>query len=419
MYKLCIFPNPIDSQCELTLDGGVILIGFSDTYQGRICQAFTIPDGTPNGNGCTLKITHAGKVLILQRAVLFLNQPGFPYPWAPGQTAAFAADDFYLQDASTFPVDPPTRLDVLAVNMHFRGGEIVDSPRYGKMPWWDSCLAWCDPDTRREAYAVGHQDGDTHKILNVPMGRPLYDSGNNAANFYNPERFPALDWTNGLTRLDTRFSDLFDEIVEAGFKVIITPQEEYAYSIQMVRLIMEALQPRQVPWALTLPGYDGVFYGWEPSNTLIPGWATLARSIHQDCILGLEFNPGHIPLGNGPSDYAIGGLMDGFDCVLGEFPSVPPNLGNMDECNQVWQVVARMIRPYHRPPEQPVDDDPNPPFYLVDSPRGPRTFVAFETWNPYNWVRVNPNDDNQVHAAQVQIQRETDYFAALGCRYFG
>ena len=424
MFKLCIFQNPIDSKCVLTLDNGTIINGIPDTYQNRACQSFPLPDNTPQGNGCSLSITHVGKVLLLQRSILYINKPGFPYPWAPTQTAALAADDFYLQNSSNFPDNPPTRLEVLQVNTHFRGGIIVNSPDYGMMPWWDSALAWCPESTRTRVYiecrdSARNRFADTHKILNIPSGQPLYNSGNNSSNYYNPSRFPALDWTNGMSHLDSRFTDLVDEIVGNGYKVIITMNEEYAYSIQIIRMVMEVLQPRQVPWCLTMPGYDGVFYGWEPSTTLIPGWATAARSIKPNCILGIEFNPAHIPLGGGPADYAIGGIMDGFDCILGEFPTVPPDLTNRDECDNVWQILGRCVKPYHRDPNQPADDDPNPPFYLTPSPRGPRTFVALETWNPYNWVRINPNDINQVMAAQAQIYSERDYFAARGCLYIG
>ena len=419
-YQLCIYPDPLDAACELTLDSGIVAMGEKGTYKDRPCQCFTIPEEATNGHGCTLKITHEDKTMLLQRAVLFLKQPGFPYPWdeKAGQTAAFAADDFYLQDAATFPTDPPTRLEMLQVNMHFRGGVIVDSPIYGTMPWYDACLTWCDTETRKRAYDAGHQAEDTHKILHIPNGKPLY-ADYNPANFYNPSRFPALDWTNGMTRLDSRFTDMVDEIVMNGFKVIITMDEVYAYSIQIVRMVMEALEPRQLPWVMTWPGYDGVFYGWEPSNDLIPGWAKLARSIRPDCILGILFNSGHIPLGNGPADYQIGGLMDGYDCVFGQFPTVPPDLNSEDDCNRVWQILGRMITPYHRDPNQPPGEDTNPPFYLVPSPRGERTFVAFETWNPYDWVRRDPNDDQEMAEACRQIQIERDYFKARGCHYIG
>src|ERR1035437_228312 len=97
----------------------------------------------------------------------------------------------------------PTRSEVLSVNMHFRGGLIVDSPIYGKMPWWPTALSWCDPVTRNNAYIEMGATGDTHAIIQIPNGLPLYDE---SGQFYSPDRFPALDWTNGETKIDGRLS---------------------------------------------------------------------------------------------------------------------------------------------------------------------------------------------------------------------
>lgn len=302
----------------------------------------------------------------------------------------------------------PTRAQVCGVRNHFMGGLVVDSPVYGRMPWYDACLSWCDAQTRQNAYAVKKQAGDTHVIVEVPNGFPLYDE---ASQFYNADRFPALDWTHGETKLDSRFTDLLDEVIEAGFFPIIAMDERQAHSQTIVQLVMHAMTDEQEPYCLTVPGFDSVFYGWPPEE--VTRWASLARAIRPRCHLGLEHNVGHIPLGEGGDDYHPGGRMDGFDVVLGEFGN--PGLAN----DATWQVLGRMIRPYHRPPEQPANDDPNPPFYLVDSPRGPRFYCGYETWNPYNWVRVNPNDAAAVAAAQAQIEHERAYFRQLGCQWTG
>src|SRR5262249_46850154 len=110
------------------------------------------------------------------------------------------------------------------------------------------------------------------------------------------------------------------------------------------------------------------------------------------------------PLGEGGSDYAPGGRMQDFDFVLGEYP------GDL-QGDMVWQILGRMVRPYHRPPEQPADDDPNPPYYLRQpSPRGPFAYNCFE-WNLYDWVR------KRVTAAQLAVDRVK--LGALGCTVIG
>lgn len=410
-----VFPSPDPAaDCQIITDGGIVMHGRQGFHpSGRPCQIFTAPPGLPQANGCTYSQTSPGEVMIQQRARLVLG----PLVWegvtiVPAGEFALLTDDFHQQPSHSFPVNPPTRMEVLGVGMHFRGGLIVNSPDYDRpMPWWDACLSWCSPGTRDLAYDVKRRAGDTHAILQVPNGVPLYNEPNQ---FYNPQRFGPLDWTNGMTRLDGRFTDLVDEIVMAGFKVLINMDERQPYSVQIVRMVMEALKPRQVPWCITLPGYDGVFYGWPDDLNTIPGWARLARSIQPNCYLGIEFNVGHIPLGQGPGDYAPGGLMEGFDSVFGEFPTVVPFPTDPDSKSNITQILSRMLRNYVPDPQWPPD---SAPYYLLDSPRGPRTFIAWETNEPYDWVRVDTTNPAAVAALQAQIAAEAQYFRDRGCQF--
>lgn len=311
-----------------------------------------------------------------------------------------------IEYTSVTPYPPiPSRAEVLSVNMHFLGGLVVDSPVYGKMPWWDSCLSWCDPATRANAYVVKRAAADSHAIIHIPSGDPLY---NEYGQFYSPDKFGALDWTNGLTALDSRFTDLVDEVIRAGFKFIILMDENEQKSPKIVKLVMQALSDLQVQYGFAMPGYDGVFYVWQ--NESIMAWAAGARAIKLNCYLGLEHPPGKIPLGEGGQDYQPGGRMKDFDIVLGEF--------NSDlQQDSTWQILGRMIKPYYRPPNQ--QGDPNPPFYLVDCSRGPRFYNCFESDYPYYWVRVNINDPASVSWMQSDINYERTYFRSLGAKYTG
>ena len=313
----------------------------------------------------------------------------------------------YFSEAATIAKPPvPTREQVLGVNIHFMGGLIVDSPIYGRMPWYPPALSWCDYETRLRAYETMRAHEDTHAMIEIPNGFPLYDESNQ---FYSPDKFPALDWTAGETHIDSRLSDLVDEVIDNGFKYIINMDERFEHSTKIIQLVMKALSDEQLKYGFTMPGYDGVFYGWPAS--MITEWSKLAREIRPDCYLGIEFNPGHIPLGNGPKDYALGGGMDGFDVLLGEFES------NIHK-DSTWQVLGRCIK-YIRPSDQPISDDPHPPFYLTDSPRGKREFCAFETYYPYNWVRVDMNNPTSIQAAINNINEERAYFRSCGCRFTG
>lgn len=308
----------------------------------------------------------------------------------------------------------PTRIEVLGVNMHFRGGLIVRSEIYGNMPWWPTALSWLNKNDRMEVYNVCRNAKNTHILIEIPNGLPLYNEYNQ---FYSPDKFGALDWTNGETDLSHGpFLSLVDEVISQGFKYIINMDERQPNSARIIRLVMNALSDEQLKYGFTMPGYDGVFYGWLPQQ--IMDWATAARRIKPNAYLGIEHQPGRIPVGNGPTDYDLNGMMQGYDIILGEFGGInaypQDNIGYLEN-DATWQVLGRMIRPYHRDPRQV--GDPNPPFYLIDSPRGPRTYCFFETDEPYNWVRINPNDNNAIAAQQKQIADERAYAIQLGCKF--
>ena len=97
--------------------------------------------------------------------------------------------------------------------------------------------------------------------------------------------------------------------------------------------------------------------------------------------------------------------MEAFDVILGEFDEPIAQ-------DSTWQVVARLVPQYKRPPEQPPNDDPSPPYYLArTTPRGPWFFCAFEWVGEYNFVRGRQNADDQA------VRRQ--YLRSLGCRYTG
>lgn len=148
-------------------------------------------------------------------------------------------------------------------------------------------------------------------------------------------------------------------------------------------------------YCVPVPGYDGVFYGWgntgEPDlqPQRVAEFGALMRSVDPDVLLFIEHSTGDLPVGGGADDYAPGGLMENYDGVLSEFDA--PVTGD-----QVWQVVARMARPYTRPPDQPAGDDPNPPMYLQDSPRGRRFYVRYE-YRTFDWTRGNVTAEQVAH----------------------
>jgi hypothetical protein len=312
---------------------------------------------------------------------------------------------YILNKGSSYP-SVPTRKQVLSVHMHFRGGLLVPSQQYGLMPWWPTALSWLDNyNDRQQVYRVSKMD--THQIVHIPNGPPLYNEP--PPNFYNGGTFGPRDWTNGMTKLDSRFSDLIDEVIEAGFRYIITMDESWPNSYYIMQMAMSALSERQIQYGFVMPGYDGVFYGWPPE--IIAQWMNRARAMRSNVYTGIEHQPGRIPTGDGEEDWRSSGTMANCDILLGEH--------TQPHSDSTWQVLGRTIRPFFRPPDMPSWDDPNPPFYLIDSIRGPREYCVFETMDPYYWVRVNPNDANAVNAAIARIESEDSYFRLMGVQYLG
>lgn len=300
----------------------------------------------------------------------------------------------------------PSRSEVLGVNLTFQGLTVTTS-QYGTLPWFEAALAWLNSVDRISVYNVKHEVGDTHCIIQLPFG-PLY---NEPGQPYS--NFPDMDWTNGNTIINPAFRSLVLEVISNGFTPIIFPNEEQDQSLIQMQMIIKALQgsPDLVPYCILMTGWDGVFYGWPGGPDAIVSWGQTMRNLAPNCYLGIEHDPGHIPVGEGGSDYQPGGRMENFDVIFGEFTDSDNSAQGNDS---IWQILGRMIRPYNRPSDQPSSDDPNPPFYLVDSPRGPRTYVAFEynvRFGEYAWVR------SQVSVEQINQHR--NYFKQMGSKYNG
>ncbi len=289
---------------------------------------------------------------------------------------------------------PPTR-EVLCLGQTTQQGLTVKTAQFGAMPWWGGCWAWLTPADRATAARQLLEHGDTICLIQVALdGRALYDEPHQ---FYSPDNFPPLTQTIAQT------VDLVREALALGFAGVWLfldgDNGNYGYpvALQQTNELGPALGPLNAS-VVQFPGWDGVFYGYEPVSK-ISDFAAQARAAGAQYV-GLEHNTGHIPLGEGLGDYSSTGRMKDFDVVLGEFDDA-----RFD--GSVWEILARMIGPaYVRPPDQPAGDDPPPvPFYLQHpSARGPFYYRVFEYYI-YGWVRGVP-------ASVVQASRA--YFAKCG-----
>ena len=269
-------------------------------------------------------------------------------------------------------------------------GLTVHTAQFGDLPWFGAALSSLSPEDRQAVYAAKHAVGDTHCIVDISWnyaepGQP-YGTGN---------RVPPTDLSGNLPA----FRALVLEIIRNNFIPMVFLAGDgdgdgiryndpvgwtYGHLWLMNHLgaivQMMAQPPDLTPYIVWSPGFDGVFYGWEPSNDKIPLFGLLFRRLLPNGYLAIEHNTGHIPLGNGPVDYEH--LMTPYDVILTEFD--PVNI----HADSTWQIAARLLGPlYHRPLDQPAGDDPRPPNYLAaGTPRGRYFTSAFEV-STFVWVR--------------------------------
>ena len=318
------------------------------------------------------------------------------------------------------PVPPPSRDQVIAVRAGFQG-ETAVTQQYGTYPvFGPETTTLNDADLAAQCGQLANR-GWTHGEIAISW---QYDE----PGFLMP--VPGRDLTNDLPELARRIVLMLQHhkvvmlfLAGDGRSAPQNPDGSFPYNdpvghtyghewlmlnFPRIAAYLQSGNPYGdlTKYILFSPGYDGVFYGWgndgEPDlqPQRVVNFGILFRQCLPNGYLAIEHTPGHIPVGEGGSDWTVGGRMTTYDVILSEFfwPTTS---------DQVWQIVARLNRPYNRPPNQPADDDLNPPFYLaVEGPRGPISYVPFE-YATYQWTR------GQVTAAQVSERRQ--YFYDMGC----
>jgi hypothetical protein len=327
------------------------------------------------------------------------------------------------------PVPPfpsvPTRDQMGNVFVGFQG-EMVDTQQYGRIPVFG-------PET------TTLNDDDLHSYCQQLRGRG-YTHGEIAISWqYDEPTFhypvPGRDLTNDLDELARRIRIMISHFPGgvvlflagdgrsnpptrgAGVYNYNDPQGwTYGHEWLMdnlpriVKGLVNSKYGDVTPYVTFCPGYDGVFYGWggdtdgiDRQPQRVVDYGNLLRSLLPQCVSAIEHDTGHIPVGEGGSDWSFNGRMLVFDVVLSEFNWWTPGTPAGDS---VWQIVGRLWHPYNRPADQPAGDDPNPPFYLgTSTPRGKVFYVPYE-YATYQWVR------QLITSADVSTQRA--YLRALG-----
>lgn len=160
---------------------------------------------------------------------------------------------------------------------------------------------------------------------------------------------------------------------------------------------------------IAVPGYDGVFPGWDNHPGEGPDqmpqrvghFADVMRAVDPEMLIFLEHGAGWLPLGEGHAipDFGPGGLMENYDGVLSEFDT---NVHN----DAVWQIVPRLNPDgYVRPNDQPAGDDPHPPMINVPTARGKRYYSRYE-YRTIDWTKGR--------CVKADVDADRAYLQALG-----
>lgn len=290
-----------------------------------------------------------------------------------------------LRTTQAGPFPPvPTREQVCRVQMSFQG--LTVDVGQGPIGWFEAALCCLNVGQRQTVYAAKHAAGDTHALVLFTAGVMLYPEPNQPYQNYQCPNYEAHP---------DQFVALVEEVRRAGFIPAVFFDERQAEASRLMPLAIFALQHGSSERDLNQdviysPGFDGVFYGWDPPS-LITDWGRTARRLGAH-YLALEFNTGHIPQEGGVD-------VTPFDALLIEFERDLHNWNN-------WQIVSRLIgeAAYQRPAD---DTSPHPvPAVDMSTPRGPIHTIGFE-YKTYWWVR------GQNTAAEIAADRA--YLLAEGC----
>jgi hypothetical protein len=400
-----------DASCVITIEG--FPLGPQVVPNGYVYVTYQVPYGSD------------GKPFL--RGVIQFNCDGFvPMQWTDQSWADLqrnndqGGNNFYTLTPLKPPrIHVPSKDELMKAQYTFQGLR-ANCPQYDPrpIPIFDPMLDVVDDACFEEILRAHRDAGD--QVVGVAISHQYDEPG------VIPILRAGRDWTGDLPGLHA----FLDRIIDHGFYVqlhlamdghsVRGPDGRYTWNDavghtygcewgnEFFPKLADALEDIH-GYIRFLPGYDGTFYGCETATGDViemPKFARQFKARWSDGVLGIEFNTGHIPFGEGGDDFLPNGRMWLFDMVFAEFDS---------DLNQdsAWQIIGRLqhrFGDYKRPPEQPAGDDDGPgkpPAYLI---RWPGVLVCFE-WDTYFDVRFFTTP------AQVNVKRNK--LRAMGCPYVG
>jgi len=312
-----------------------------------------------------------------------------------------------------FPL-PPSRQYVLDAHESFQGA-LLHTSQFGDLYWWPTAWTSLNAADQEASYAQIASWGDTDITVSAS-----WNYGEPGQPYGTGQLVPNTDYA-GNGQWDVFRAKVKDVIFHRAAngqpfvpRVFMEGDNGFSYYMWVMPHIIQALRPQPndpidlIPYVKLQMCYDSCVPGWQP-KTQVADAILATRAACAECVIAMEFSSGYSSWGDGGANFLsdAGLALDEIDWEGNYWP-----VTNWD---QYWQIFARLLGPaYHRPADQPAQDDPgapygaDSPFYYLrqGTPRGPFGFQCFEPMT-YQWVR------GQLTMAQAADVYNT--LASLGC----
>lgn len=289
---------------------------------------------------------------------------------------------------------PPDRWTLMTKRWHFQGLRVPIPEFPPNTGWFEPALAWIPKAQRPLVYQTKDAAGD--ELYGLSLSGCYRESGQPYA------QYAGMDFSKDLPALNA----LIDEILTGGpgraIRLFCAGDGQGSgpdyndpfgmtygadWLMHFTPTLLASLGPVRRRFIQLYPGYDGIWYGWNPPQFV--QWPQLVRAIDPAMVMGFEHSVGIPPFVFNETDWLPGGALDGWDMTSSEYNGQSGSTQCLTHDDAVWQIKGRLryaSTPYNRPTDQPAGDDPNPPPCLGDCSRGPRVHEDME-WSTYEDVR--------------------------------
>ena len=269
---------------------------------------------------------------------------------------------------SSFP-QVPTRDYVLSQQACFNTLEVQTS-QYGPLPWYETAWVSMSPEDRTSIAQQKIAAGCLGGIVSL-----VWDYGEAGTDYGTGQRVPPADFTSN----PAQFRVLAKEMIQDG----LTPKYYLGCDggsdgcLARMTIGVQALQPQPgdpidlTAYGVLFPCFDSCVPGFQPPSQ-VDDMVLQLRALAPNGIIGLELSTGYAFWWMGQDDYArpAGQAIDEVDLEMDNWPA------HMSS----WQILARLVRPYNWPSDEPQSwDSHDPPFYPAPpTPRGDVKVHCFE-----------------------------------------